>query len=168
MIYLLVFWGILKLPTTLLAQYDYFNQYCNADDIVNVPIEHTDYLLIDRCFFIVPIGAIEQKTISFPKEQKDKNAVCFVVHTPTRWNYWHFSIRWQVDGKFIHLNNISGTWARTLRSNAKALISKFAIIEECSHKVLPVKDYKISLLKYCFNFISIRILNLVKKKQKQG
>jgi hypothetical protein len=28
-----------------------------------------------------------------------KELICNVIHTPSKSNFWHFSIRWQIDGK---------------------------------------------------------------------
>lgn len=62
-----------------------------------------------------------------------------VIHTPTNANFWHFSIRWFMDGL-----DISELKPKAKRGEVKALISaaKSIIIEKSVYKISEVIPYK--------------------------
>ena len=105
-----------------------YNHYCecnyeNSD--IPIHIQHFD-LVSNRGYFYVKIGDINMKRAEYTneKEQKTFIAECCVVHSPMMWNYWHFSIRWNITipNDLPFTDNMK----KKLGSEARALIAHFS------------------------------------------
>ncbi|GAB3414536.1 hypothetical protein [Niabella aquatica] len=70
------------------------------------------------------------------------------MHTPTKWNFWHFSIRWHITDKNAFLNDIDDLKEqkkiiKRLKSEARALIAKFASIEKPTYNQLDKNCFSV-------------------------
>lgn len=78
-----------------------YNHYCNPDDSVKTPIKGIHYISnTSRTFWTIKIGDVNNHPVQFQNVNGTFTANCQVLHTPMKWNYWHFSIRW-----FLPANN---------------------------------------------------------------
>lgn len=73
--------------------------YCNDDFDFDVP-SSSDFFIDNneglRKFWTVQIKNINNTTHTFVRanETKESTFTCHVLHTPAKWNFWHYSIRW--------------------------------------------------------------------------
>ena len=103
----------------------YFRDYWDFSGKVEVPIFNEDFTLDgSKGYFFLPINLIHQRIkIPFRKPPKEiENSVtAVVVHTPTRSNFWHFSIRWlDSEGTFIKSSN--STWKNQITASMRAAL----------------------------------------------
>lgn len=140
------------LSTSLLGVYDFkhlpielttqgvleFSQYCQPNETIIPPIFNLHYVLNEnRGFWVVLIGEIQDQRadFTFGDIEGKFQAICKVIHTPAKWNFWHFSIRWFLPDKNLFLNEmdddkIKRRYKRRLSGEARALIARFADISE--------------------------------------
>lgn len=77
----------------------YFRSYWDFLEAVRIPVFEQDFTVDEsKGIFFLPIAAIHRK-IQFPLKRPPKLSddilTAIVVHTPTRSNFWHFSICWE-------------------------------------------------------------------------
>jgi len=121
-----------------------YNHYCEPDEDVVIPILNEDYVIADNklCFFI-KIGEINGQRVHYKKGDDTFTAICEVMHTPMRWNYWHFSIRWKTDEGIIPYEKdlLKKKWVQRLSSDSRSLISEFAVIETKEYDIINQECY---------------------------
>lgn len=136
----------IKIDLTSLGNEKY-NSYCDPDIEVEIPIFQEDFILKEgRGFWVVMIGDINHTTADYTKGGIDTKfkATCIIEHTPMKWNYWHFSIRWKTeDQEYWHQlsKSQSKKLAKRLGHEARANIAKFAKIAEPNYYPLERQDY---------------------------
>lgn len=127
-----------------------YGGYCNPDEEVIPPIFNEHFTINNnRGFWVVLIEKIQGIIADYTKPNVDEkfSATCIVMHTPTRGNFWHFSLRWILeDGRFWHeLPDYGGKKLRQrLGSETRALIAKFAEVNEPNY-------YQLSEVEFCKN-----------------
>lgn len=110
---------------------NHFGDYCAPNELIDpVPQEGADYdINQDAGFIVIPIDQLHGLKINFKREEVVLSATCQVQHTSTRWNFWHYSIRWQIPDEFLHVappRELKKGWAKNLLSTARALIATHA------------------------------------------
>jgi hypothetical protein len=123
--------------------------YCQPDENIPVPIFNEHFVLnLNRGFWVVKIGKIlgQEANFTFGDIEGKFIAICYVVHTPMRWNYWHFSIRWYLPDIKIFLNELSdiklrNKYAKRLSGEARALIAQFGEINYPNFYLIPNDCY---------------------------
>lgn len=113
-----------------------------------VPLKHTDDYVNDelRRYWIINQSIVESMNFTIEHNGKTIQANSYVVHTPMKWNFWHHSLRWLVDGKeLLNNTNYTNNGLRTIsqRIGAKA---RFVIAQN----VFFVVDSYPVLIKECF------------------
>jgi hypothetical protein len=106
-----------------------FNHYCEPDAETPSPVPGKDFEWIKRPFWTVQVGKIHGKEADYRYNDSPFKATCHVQHTPMRWNYWHFSVRWQTEEDMIHElpeSERKKKWANRLAHEARSLIAQFA------------------------------------------
>ena len=97
------------------------------------------YNRLRGCFFI-KIGDIHDVQVDYDDITKTRT-VCEVVHTPTNYNYWHFSVKWFFNGKELL------TWSkgvkRRMKTAAKGLIIEKGFFTEPTYYSLEPDKYLI-------------------------
>jgi len=149
------------LSTSLLGVYDILHvqielttqgkQKFGQDWIPNEQVTAPQYLsefIINsgRGFWVILIKKIQGIPVDYTKSNITTpfTAKCVVKHTPMKWNYWHFSIRWELDdGMYWHelQDKERAKLAKRLASEARAIIAKFAEIEEPNYSQLEKEEY---------------------------
>jgi hypothetical protein len=110
-----------------------FAEYCAPDlEIEPHPQHEIDFIDNDkRGFWTIRINDIHNQQANFTmgENQEKFTARCVVVHTPTKWNFWHFSIRWLISTGFM-LNDLDDKplkkYAKKLSGETYALIKQYA------------------------------------------
>jgi hypothetical protein len=80
----------------------------------------------DRGVFFLRISEFHNRkfTVETPKGQL--TATCQVVHTPTRGNFWHCSLRWIVNGQDV-IENTQGERKRILKEARHVIINRASL-----------------------------------------
>jgi len=121
-----------------------YNEYCLPDCEVDVPMYEKDFQVnTSRNFWVILIEKIKDAKITFNKGDLPFEAECFIQHTPMKWNYWHFSIRWKTDEGFWHELSEKKQEKITKRigHDVRAFISKFATTKEPNYSEIEEEFY---------------------------
>ncbi len=111
------------------GQKSYFTGLWTPGEIVPPPVFEQDFVRRpERGFFVLRAADISGQVVPYNVGAQDNlTAVCQLIHTPVRANFWHFSIRWFNTEGDVLLQN--GNWKRRLLTACKALICQFARLE---------------------------------------
>ncbi len=115
----------------------FFLELWHPRDETTVPQYPDDFGLDEnRGAFYLKIKDLEGLKVLYNKgETQELEAVCKVLHTPVRSNYWHFSIRWfNEEGDIISQN---GNWRKRMLTAARALIAEFGVVQTPGIEPLP-------------------------------
>lgn len=133
--------------------FHYYNSSCAPDFEPNIPKFQKDFILDNqRLFWHVLVDDIQRLQIEYPsvnKNSKSFTAVCKVFHTPMKWNFWHFSIRWLIsekDSTPFYLDNLENNkqkkYINKIVSEARSFLSMNATTENKFHnRELAEKEY---------------------------
>jgi hypothetical protein len=116
-----------------------FNHYCSPDHNSEIPIFNLDFEINkSRHFWVIKIKHLIEAEVNYLTSELPFTAISVVKHTPMKWNYWHFSIRWMTkDGLWHELSEKEKErLAKRLGSEVRAYISKYAIVEEPTYEEL--------------------------------
>jgi len=108
---------------------DYFTSNWEERESVLIPIINQDFH-VNRLkgYYFFNIGDLNDVELSVYDDVTAVQPHCFVLHTPTKCNFWHFSLRWFFKGEDIL------TWTpserRRILSSAKSFLIEKAIIQE--------------------------------------
>jgi hypothetical protein len=82
-----------------------YSDYCAPNFDGKSPL-HPEHFVLDenRRFWAMPVKIFKKLTSTINRNNKIITAQCDVKHTPTKINFWHFSICWQIDGQDILTN----------------------------------------------------------------
>ncbi|MGI4805922.1 MAG: hypothetical protein ACRYFL_14240 [Janthinobacterium lividum] len=108
-----------------------------------VPLKFNDDYVNDelRRYWLISLSVLKSMNIDIIHDGKKIQANSYIVHTPMKWNFWHYSIRWLVDGQEL-LTNVkytnSGQRAISQRIGAKArsIIAQNAFFVVDSYPIL--------------------------------
>ena len=79
-----------------------FNDYCPADLEGDTPVHPEHYTINDlRSYWGVKIGLLTGIPVKINLSGKDVHARSYVKHTPTKANFWHYSLLWMIEGKSV-------------------------------------------------------------------
>jgi hypothetical protein len=118
--------------------------YCQPDESIKPPVINIDFdTKTGRYFWCVPIVQLHNKSFDYSRGGKTFVAICKVVHTPMKWNFWHFSLRWKVDTEMLEdmEQKEKDKVAQKLGHSARVIIAHFARLEHPEHPVLPKNCY---------------------------
>ncbi len=98
--------------------------------------EHTDTLGA----IYLPINKLNGLSIPYNKGGQDGfTAICRVLHTPVRSNFWHFSLRWfNEEGDVLHQK---GSWKKRMLTSARAALIEFGVISEPEAQKIDISLY---------------------------
>lgn len=95
---------------------------------VNSPKVPDDYHRNEnRGYFFLRIGDFHKQMLPYPSHS-GLTPECRLLHTPTKANYWHFSLRWFFDGK--DLDRWTGSIEKLMKTVGKTFIIEHAILDE--------------------------------------
>ena len=95
-----------------------------AEGEVVVPPMENDFAVRSEygCFFYL-LGELHDFPQPFSiANQPDYIGNCYIVHTPTRANFWHFSVRWKIENQ-----DIEQALSESQRKNLLGLVRSFLI-----------------------------------------
>lgn len=122
----------------------YFNALWKEGESVEYPIFLQDFDFDEQrgCFFLL-IGDLDGLQVPYQINNGPlKYATCRILHTPTRSNFWHFSVRWMTE--IGDLGALKGSWIeRLLKTQVKTLIHQKAILDIPSHAKINESYYTI-------------------------
>lgn len=119
----------------------YFIGLWKSGETVQTPVFEQDFVQSsERGFFLLRVADLNGQQIKYNVSENDNlTAVCRVLHTPIRANFWHFSVRWfTLEGDVMKQN---GSWKRRLLTSCRALICQFARFEEPDCILPPTQWY---------------------------
>lgn len=124
-----------------------YSKYCAPDLFIDPPVYKQHFLINDaRGFWVIMIEKIDGQIAEYinPETHVRISVVCKVIHTPMMWNFWHFSIRWQLDtGEMLHEleDKQRKKLERKLAGESRALIAKYAVIKMPNYSILDSECY---------------------------
>lgn len=119
-----------------------YNYYCQPNEMVDPPIFQKHYSIDDeRKFFCIKISEIINLVIPYTFMEQEMIAKCFICHSPMRWNYWHFSIRWLLEnGEWLHESPKKG-WTKKVASTSRAILVHFIDLNTPNYYVIDRDQY---------------------------
>ncbi len=99
----------------------------------------------NRGYFFLDVNEFDGKIpANYKKDNQTYRAWPKVIHTPTRANFWHVSIRWvnEQNQEIRAPKNVKG-WQRRLYSEARNVLIEFARFEEPPFQEIPSEIYQL-------------------------
>ncbi|WP_264550007.1 hypothetical protein [Flavobacterium sp. N2820] len=119
-------------------------QYCVPNHNSTSPIYIQDFNIVNnRRFWSILVEKIDNVVVEYDGDEF--KATCFISHTPTISNFWHFSIMWYIntEGKYWDATDtsISNSTKRKLKKETRDFLKKFAKEEILSNSVIEEEHY---------------------------
>ena len=109
----------------------YFRSCWNFKEKVRIPIHKKDFIIDGtKGYFFLQVGDIHE-VIKCPYSKNKKltgEAIACVVHSPSRSNYWHFSIKWR-DKDGLYISQTDSKWKYPLINSTRAALLEFGQIQ---------------------------------------
>lgn len=122
-----------------------YSTYCNPDEDVRIPEFQQDYVYnANNHFWCIPVEKIHNQLFDYTLGVDGQFVtLCQVYHTPMRWNYWHYSIRWCINQNMLEdlEKNEKDKYARKIAHNVRVLFSEYARISVPDYKPLESVHY---------------------------
>ena len=103
---------------------DSLYEYCSPDfELSDSLIFKKDFdLRTNRGFWCLKVENINKKEVRY--DDNNFKATCYVLHSPTKCNFWHFSLNWYIDDKGDYWHNLSDNkiLTRMLKTKVRALL----------------------------------------------
>lgn len=138
-------YGIFTLEDIILnITNDSLNDYCVPNFDSTLPVYDQDFnISVNRSFWSIMIENIHNQKVDYDGD--DFKATCYVKHTPTKSNFWHFSITWFInsENKFWNANDgaISASVKKKLKKETRDFIKLFAKQEILSDSIIEEEHY---------------------------
>lgn len=119
-------------------------KYCSPDIDSEIPIYNLEFILNnDRHYWWIPVEKLHNIPFPYSRSNEPHVAICTVCHTPMRWNYWHFSLRWETDLGALEgvEDKLRKKVATRIGHAARVLIAHYASIQVPKAQQLDIKDY---------------------------
>ncbi len=119
-----------------------YNSYCEPDESIQVPL-HEDYeVALYSNIWYVKIQSLQKIKVLYNRDEDEMVAECEIIHTPMKWNFWHFSIRWKTENIELSLGKNPRKWEQRLCNAARNALSEIITINEPTIFELPIHCYK--------------------------
>lgn len=119
-----IYWGSAK-ESPMKRYYDAEWEVGKDVDAPSFPDQFIRYE--ERGYFFLKVSDCHYQTVLF-NDNTMVSPTCKLLHTPTNANFWHFSLRWFIDGK--ELENWTDGFKRRMKTSAKAFIVENAFFQE--------------------------------------
>lgn len=119
-------------------------EYCEPNHNSTSPIYLQDFNITEnRKFWSILTQNIDNKEVEY--DGVNFKATCYIAHTPTKSNFWHFSIMWFINSENKYWNasdgSISSSTKRKLKKETRDFLKKFAKEEILSSSVIEEEHY---------------------------
>ncbi|MBK6545764.1 MAG: hypothetical protein IPG12_10905 [Saprospiraceae bacterium] len=108
--------------------------YCEPNHESELPIYKQDFLIdMNRGYWFVRINEITGKRIECTHNKQTIEAICKIEHTPTKCNFWHFSVRWYITNfskNWHELDTRGNNWWEKLAHSARIFFKGFGTTDE--------------------------------------
>jgi len=110
-----------------------YNHYCLADSMVEIPLFNEHFVFNqNRGYWFLKISDVFDLKAIYKVSEDNFTATCKVCHTPMKWNFWHFSIRWYLESKNcfwneLPINEQKKNWSDRLSHETRSIIKMFAL-----------------------------------------
>jgi len=117
-----IYWELTRVPKR-----DYYLSPWVEGELVDTPQVPDEAIRNeDRGYFFLNIGRLHNTVVKF--ENADiESTVCTVIHTPTKSNFWHFSIRWTFNG--VEIDRWTNSIKRLMKAHAKTFVIRNAVFD---------------------------------------
>jgi hypothetical protein len=121
-----------------------FGQNCKPNAFLRIPEFQNDFEIEEtNHFWCISIAKINNQLFEYTTDEGEFVTTCLVEHTPTYGNFWHFSIRWQINHN--KLNEIEEDkmkkLAKKIAHNVRVIFSEYAIISIPDYEKLARNEY---------------------------
>jgi hypothetical protein len=119
-----------------------YSCYCRPNEEIEPPIFQLHYSIDDeRKYFTIKISDIINLKIPYKYNEQEMKASCIICHSPMRWNYWHFSLRWLLqNGEWLHEVPKKG-WTRKIASTSRAILVHLISLQFPNYYVIENSQY---------------------------
>lgn len=119
----------------------YTRELWSVGETVVTPFHPNDFEYIDTLgaiYFL--IHQLNGLSISYNIGDQDGFiAICKILHTPVRSNFWHFSLRWFNEEGDVLLQK--GSWKKRMLTSARAALIEFGVISEPKIQKIDISLY---------------------------
>jgi hypothetical protein len=152
--------GIMDLSLSLLGIFKYnhnlitltddgkadYNHMCAPDLTVNVPEETIHYTINnERSWWTISIQQLMEQEYDCIYKEKEIKFIPIITHTPMMWNFWHFSLTWEIsnfDIETIESATQKKKFKDAMASSARSAIQQYAKSGEIAFTIIDANDYK--------------------------
>ncbi|MCU0338505.1 MAG: hypothetical protein MUE30_01365 [Spirosomaceae bacterium] len=111
-----------------------------GEDGLQPVLEQDVTITENRGAFFLKIKELHQQLFDLPAPVENTEKVeCHVLHTPTRANFWHFSLRWIIEGE--DTTNWEKKRRRKVLETARSIIITLAIFEQPIFQRIPASYF---------------------------
>ncbi len=121
-----------------------FDMDCAPNESIDPCPCADDFVLnVERCYWLIQIDLLTNKSMAYHIDNEKFTATCHVIHSPMKWNYWHFSVRWMTHEGFLHENPgaLKKKWVRRLGHDVIRFISQNAVLLQPIISTIPEDCY---------------------------
>lgn len=120
------------------------NDYCEPNFNSSSPIFEEDFVIAEnRNYWSILVDKIDNQPIEY--DGADFKATCYIAHTPTKSNFWHFSIMWFINSENKYWDasdtTISSATKRKLKKETRDFLKLFAKEGIVSNDVITQDHY---------------------------
>jgi len=127
-----------------------YNLDCSADEKISPPVFEDHFILVPRFYWWMEAEKMHLQTIQLNYNNNQYLVRCHVVHSPMRWNFWHFSFRWEIDGLgYLHQlsdQSVKNKLAKKIGEIGRAQVKMHAQWSELDPFTLNKSCYKKGVL----------------------
>lgn len=119
-------------------------EYCEPNHNSTTPTFEEDYVIAEnRSYWSILVNEIDNKVVEY--DGVEFKATCYTCHTPTKSNFWHFSIMWFInsENKYWNVNDasISTSTKRKLKKETRDFLKLYAKEGIVSHNIITEEHY---------------------------
>ncbi|MBO9561413.1 MAG: hypothetical protein J7621_01520 [Niastella sp.] len=123
-----------------------FGGYCEPNSTISDPPVYNDHFVLNKNkrFWVSKISSISNIEVPYSRDNSNHTVRCYVKHTPTKWNFWHYSLRWESsEGNLDDMDEKKrGKVLQRMANEARVMLSRMANVEYPQIEALPASCYQ--------------------------
>ncbi|MEK7253729.1 MAG: hypothetical protein AAB316_03225, partial [Bacteroidota bacterium] len=125
---------------TFIARQEYFGEAWQEGEEVEIPTGDECERQEKRGAFYLKAGELDKQEAEYLVNGTEKiKAVCHIIHTPVRCNFWHFSVRWLPEK--AEAMPTSKSVKNMLKTQVRRLILENAVLKAPEFSAVPLEKY---------------------------